>query len=122
VVDLSVPDFQELSRDPTRAYKAPRFKHPTAGEVVHYTEHFDYDRVRQVLFVAMEFAPGGDQARAWMTPLAHRQFFPQEWEALLHYNGFDVDKVSGDFYGGPLDRTSDVMVWHARPRTKRTRR
>ena len=51
-----------------------------------------------------------------MTPLAHRQFFPQEWEALLHYNGFAVDKVEGDFHGGPLDRTSDVMVWHARAR------
>jgi len=22
----------------------------------------------------------------------HRQFFPCEWEALLHYNGFDVDR------------------------------
>ena len=53
---------------------------------------------------------------AWMTPLAHRQFFPQEWEALLHYNGFEVDRVEGDFHGGPLDRTSDVMVWHARAR------
>ena len=39
-----------------------------------------------------------------MTPLAHRQFFPQEWEALLHYNGFEVERVEGDFYGGPLDR------------------
>ena len=38
-----------------------------------------------------------------MTPLAHRQFFPQEWEALLHYNGFEVERVEGDFHGGPLD-------------------
>jgi hypothetical protein len=49
-----------------------------------------------------------------MTPLAHRQFFPQEWEALLHYNGFDVERVDGDFHGGPLAKESDVMVWHAR--------
>jgi SAM-dependent methyltransferase len=131
VCDLSVPVFQDLMRDPARAYKAPRFRHPSTGEMVGYREHFDYDRARQVLFVAMEFeplaskarrgAPGvtelvGDPDRAWMTPLAHRQFFPQEWEALLHYNGFEVDKVEGDFHGGPLDRTSDVMVWHARAR------
>jgi ubiquinone/menaquinone biosynthesis C-methylase UbiE len=122
VVDLSVPVMQDLLRDPTRPFKAPRFKHPTTGEVVHYTEHFDYDKVRQVLFVAMEFSPNGDDARAWMTPLAHRQFFPREWEALLHYNGFEVDKVSGDFYGGRFDRTSDVMVWHARPRRAGARR
>jgi SAM-dependent methyltransferase len=119
VCDLSVPVFQDLLRDPARAYKAPRFKHPTTGEIVRYVEHFDYDRARQVLFVSMEFDPIGHGAgadRGWMTPLAHRQFFPQEWEALLHYNGFEVDKVEGDFHGGPLDRTSDVMVWFARAR------
>ena len=116
VVDLSVPVLQDLLRDPTRPYNAPRFRHPTTGDLIRYTEHFDYDRVRQVLFVAMQFEPQGHPERAWMTPLAHRQFFPQEWEALLHYNGFEVDKVSGDFYGGPVDRTSDVMVWHARRR------
>ncbi len=116
VCDLSVPVFEDLLRDPTRAYRAPRFKHPTTGEVVRYVEHFDYDRARQVLFVSMEFEPMRNPERAWMTPLAHRQFFPREWEALLHYNGFDVDKVEGDFHGGPLDRTSDVMVWYARAR------
>ena len=116
VCDLSLPVFQDLLRDPARAYHAPRFRHPTTGEVVRYVEHFDYDRARQVLFVSMEFAPRGGEARAWMTPLAHRQFFPQEWEALLHYNGFEVERVEGDFHGGPLDRTSDVMFWYARAR------
>ena len=122
VCDLSVPMFEDLMRDPARAYKAPRFKYPTTGETVRYTEHFDYDRARQVLFVAMDFEPLGHPERAWMTPLAHRQFFPQEWEALLHYNGFEVDKVEGDFHGGPLDRTSDVMVWYARARRGWSRR
>jgi hypothetical protein len=68
------------------------------------------------LFVSMEFEPIADVARGWMTPLAHRQFFPQEWEALLHYNGFEVERVEGDFEGGPLTRNSDVMVWHAKKR------
>jgi SAM-dependent methyltransferase len=116
VMDLSVPMLRDLLRDPTRPYRAPRFKHPTTGEIVRYTEHFDYDAASQVLYVSMEFAPNGETERAWMTPLAHRQFFPREWEALLHYNGFDVVKVSGDFHGGPFDRSSDVMVWHAQPR------
>jgi SAM-dependent methyltransferase len=122
VCDLSVPMFEDLMRDPARAYRAPRFKYPSTGETVRYVEHFDYDRARQVLFVAMEFEPIGHPERAWMTPLAHRQFFPQEWEALLHYNGFEVDKVEGDFHGGPLDRTSDVMIWYARARRGWSRR
>jgi SAM-dependent methyltransferase len=114
VADLSTPPLADLERDPDRAYHAPRFRHPTTGGMVKNVERFDYDPARQVLFVSMEFEPIGRPDLAWMTPLCHRQFFPQEWEALLHYNGLDAIKVEGDFLGGPLDKQSDVMVWHAR--------
>ena len=116
VMDLSVPSVADLARPATRAYSAPRFRHPTAGVIVSNREYFDYDPVRQVLFVSMEFEPLGQPADAWMTPLAHRQFFPREWEALLHYNGFAVERVDGDFEGGPMTADSDTMVWHARRR------
>jgi SAM-dependent methyltransferase len=116
VVDLSMPPLADLARDPSQAFHAPRFRHPSTGSMVKNREYFDYDPVRQVLFVSMEFEPVGAPADAWETPLAHRQFFPQEWAALLHYNGFRVDRVEGDFHGGPLAKDSDVMVWHARAR------
>ena len=114
VVDLSMPRLEDLARDPSRPFHAPRFRHPTTGVLVKNREHFDYDPARQVLFVSMEFEPVGAPGEAWATPLAHRQFFPREWEALLHYNGFRVERVEGDFQGGPLTKESDVMVWHAR--------
>jgi SAM-dependent methyltransferase len=116
VVDLSLPSLENLLRDPGRPYHAPRFRHPTAGLLVKNRERFDYDALRQVLFVSMEFEPVGHPESTWVTPLAHRQFFPQEWEALLHYNGFEAERVEGDFQGGPLTPDSDVMVWHARKR------
>ena len=116
VVDLSVPHPADLARLPERPLSVPRFRHPTSGVVVKSRERFDYDPLRQVLFVSMEFEPVNNPAGAWLTPLAHRQFFPQEWEALLHYNGFAIDRVDGDFAGGPLTRESDVMIWHARRR------
>ncbi len=112
VVDLSMPRLRDIARDAGQAFHAPRFRHPTAGVLVKNREHFDYDPVRQVLFVGMEFEPVGDPSAAWMTPLAHRQFFPQEWEALLHYNGLRVLRVEGDWQGGPLTPESDVMIWH----------
>jgi SAM-dependent methyltransferase len=119
VFDVSIPEPAELARDPARAYAAPRFRYPTEdgrGEMVRYTERFDYDKLRQVLFVAMEFAPvsGGEP---WMTPLAHRQFYPQELEALLHYNGFTITEQRGDFDGSPPDRDSTVLIVHARARS-----
>lgn len=120
VVDLSMPVLEDLIRSPDKPFRTPSFVHPTEGRVK-YHELFDYDRVRQIVFVSMFFEPvdrrgKSSDDRRFMTPLVHRQFFPREWEALLHYNGFEVTEVFGDFEGGPLTATSDVMVWHARKR------
>jgi SAM-dependent methyltransferase len=120
VVDIGMPILEDLTRAPSKPFRVPPFVHPTAG-CVKYHEYFDYDRIRQIVFVSMCFEPVSPTTKskddgAFMTPLTHRQFFPQEWEALLHYNGFKVEKVFGDFHGGPLTATSNVMVWHARAR------
>jgi len=115
VFDVAIPQPGDLDRDPNRAYSAPRFRHPTTGQMVRYRERFDYDAARQILFVTMEFHPE-DGSEPWVVPLAHRQYFPQEVEALLHYNGFDIDDVRADFGEEPLSRFSDLGVWTARPR------
>jgi SAM-dependent methyltransferase len=109
LLDVSIPNAEDLARDPTRAYRTPRFRHPRTGQLVRYAERFDYDPARQVLFVTMEFEPV-DGTRPWRVLLAHRQFYPQELEALLSYNGFVVDDIRGSFDGEPLDRHSDVAV------------
>ncbi len=114
IVDVSVPDPEELSRDPSRVHRAPRFRDATTREWIHYTERFDYDQSSQVLTIAMGFKPKDAPERAWMTPLSHRQFFPQELEALLHYNGLPVIDVHADF-----DRDTDVnnartLIYHCR--------
>jgi len=116
VMDLSMPMPEDLSRDPLVPLHAPRFRHPTAG-VVRYREHFDYDRARQILFITAEMTPvAGTRKDMLAVPLAHRQFFPEELRALLHYNGFRVTAMYGDFARGPLDNQSDVMVVHAKVR------
>lgn len=118
VFDVSMPEPAELARDPDRAYATPRFRYPAKegpGEVVRYTERFDYDKLRQILFVMMEFTPvsGGER---WTTPLAHRQFFPRELEALLHYNGFEITTLRGDFSDAPPGNDTSMLVYHCRPR------
>lgn len=110
VMDVSVPNPEDLARDPDRAYGAPRFRDPFSGKMVKYTERFDYDPVSQVLCVVMEFVPT-DGSPAWAQTLTHRQFYPQEIEALFHYNGFSLVSVEGGFEGEPLDRFSDMAVW-----------
>ena len=116
IFDVSLPDPDELARKPDRAYRVPRFRHPTTGETVRYAERFDYDPLRQVLMVAMEFEPRDRPKARWMTPLAHRQFFPQEIEALLHYNGFRITAVHGDFDPTAADHSSSALIYHCRKR------
>jgi SAM-dependent methyltransferase len=119
VFDVSIPEPMELARDPSRAFGTPPFSYPrgrSAGGAVRvkYAERFDYDKVRQVLFVAMEFTP--ERGDSWMTPLAHRQFYPAELEALLHYNGFETLARQGDFDGSPLGPDSDKLITRCRVR------
>jgi SAM-dependent methyltransferase len=120
--DLSIPEPSELLRKPDRAYHTPRFRYPSGadgeGPIVRYSERFDYDKLRQILFVAMEFVPVGG-GESWMTPLAHRQFYPQEIETLLHYNGLRVTERWGDFDGSPLSQESRVLILACRPRSGR---
>jgi len=114
VVDVSVPDPEELVRDPNRAYRVPRFRHPTTGEVVRYAERFDYDPLTQVMTVGMEFEPRDRPKDRWHTPLTHRQFFPQELEALLHYNGLPVVEVHGDYEPAAPEPEATTLVYHCR--------
>ena len=115
VFDVSMPDPAELARRPERAYPTRPFRYPgpDEGERVRYAERFDYDKLRQILFVAMEFEPerGGE---GWMTPLAHRQYYPQELEALLHYGGFRVTAHYGGFEREPLTASSPTILLHCK--------
>jgi SAM-dependent methyltransferase len=106
--DFSVPQSGDLGRDPTRAYRVPRFRHPTSGQLTRYAERFEYDPVRQLLLVRMEFAP--EHGAPSTVPLTHRQFFPQEMEALLYYNGFREITFFGDFTASEPGPGVDSLV------------
>ncbi len=113
-LDVSIPSPEELARDPERLFRTVPFRH-SSGARVRYGERFDYDGLRQVLFVAMEFEPQ-DGSEGWMTPLAHRQIFPQELEALLHYNGLRITHTYGDFERGKATHQSVSLVIRAKAR------
>jgi len=114
VLDVSVPDAEELARKPERAYRTRPFVYPGVGRV-RYAERFDYDPIRQILFVSMEFEPM-DGSEPFMTPLAHRQIYPRELEAMLHYAGFAIEERIGDF-DGPVEPETRTLVLVARARS-----
>jgi SAM-dependent methyltransferase len=77
---------------------------------VYGVEH--YDPVRQVKHETA-IRRWRDEAGTQIerrAPLAVRYVFPQEMEALLHYNGFEVVERYGDFSRAPLSKTSTGMI------------
>jgi len=108
IFDFSLPHPDYLGADPERRYGTPRFRHPSRG-LVRYGERFDYDPLRQMLHMELEFSPV-DGSAGWTVPLTHRQFFPREMEALLHYNGFRDLVWSADFTDAAPEGQVDSLV------------
>jgi hypothetical protein len=113
VFDFSIPSPPDLSRDPETRFPAPPLHDPETGEPVNYDERFEYDPLRQLLLVRIELS-SADGTRLRTLPLTHRQYFPREMEALLHYNGFEQIFFTADFTDLPLDRHVDSIVVRAR--------
>jgi len=109
VFDVSLPQASDLCHDPTERLDSPPFTHPETGEVFFYSERFEYDPIRQLLVVWMQFTPrdGGD---AFTIPLVHRQYYPQELRGLLGCAGFSDIHFSSDFSAEPAGPHTDSLV------------
>ncbi len=110
--DVAMPDLAAMNRHPSRLYRGREVKHPGTGQRYAYLEAFEYDAVRQVQLVSMIFQNVADLSDVRTLPLSQRQWFPNELEALLHYNGFRVEHMWGDFDKSPLagDSESQILV------------
>ena len=109
VCDVSVPQPADLARKPEKRYRAPRFRHPETLQWIGYSERFEYDPLRQLLLVWMEFVPE-DGSEPWVIPLTHRQYFPCELEAHFHHAGFSSVTYAADFSDNPPDAYTDSLM------------
>jgi hypothetical protein len=67
-------------------------------QIQHYTRHLTF------------LHPAGQhEEKRYRTAL--RYVFPQEMEALLYYNGFQVRSSYGDWQQGPLTANSRSMIY-----------
>lgn len=116
VFDVLMPDCGFLNLDPLRFYKAGKVTHPITKQKYQYSERFSYDPVSQIQRVSLGFTDVSKTTHSpnvpdKITPLLHRQFFPQEMEALLHYNGFKIKRRWGDFELKPLSAESESQIY-----------
>jgi SAM-dependent methyltransferase len=114
--DVLLPDPYSLARDPRRFFKSKPITHPGDGRRYDYAEAFAYDADRQVQTTTIRLQSREGPRRVITDRLSQRQFFPRELEALLHYNGFAVERHDGGFEGEALEEHCDSQVVLARSR------
>lgn len=90
-------------------------QHPDGSEIrVSGTEYYDELRQVKVETAYRRWTDAGGREAVSVAPLSLRYSFPQELEALLHYNGFTVVKRYGDNDATPLTNESRLMIYVCR--------
>lgn len=95
------PDEQEWDR-----YENAR------GQMVIVTGMDHYDPIRQIRTetAIRRWTESDGREVVQSAPLQQRMFFPAELDALLHYNGFSVSGLHGDYDSRPLRPDDRLMI------------
>ena len=88
------------------------------GRTIKVTGTDHYDPVRQIKYETAyrRWVDGEGREVVKRARLALRFVFPQEMEALLHYNGFSIVNCYGDMERNPLTAKSEGMLYVCRRR------
>jgi ubiquinone/menaquinone biosynthesis C-methylase UbiE len=112
IFDILNPDFRWLLRDPQKRWAKTRFKHPHYKTWYYYTTNHFYDAQSQISYVYIYHEPVKDEdGPSYMLRLAHRMYFPQEMETILHYCGFKIEASFGDFDSTEIDLYSPSQIY-----------
>jgi SAM-dependent methyltransferase len=72
-----------------------------------------YDPIAQIQHYSrrlISYRPDGGQEKERLMRVGLRYVYPQELEALLHYNGFKIHTMYGDWAQNPLTAESPAMI------------
>jgi SAM-dependent methyltransferase len=83
----------------------------SSGREVRLSKTRAYDHVAQILhWTTYRRWHEGEEEHTTITRIALRYTFPQELAALLHYNGFSIERQYGDWNGEPLTAASRSII------------
>lgn len=108
MMDTFNPNLRLLLRDPGQRETFASYQDPDGRGTVTMSETGDYDRASQVNHIKWYFSL--DSGVEWVSELNIRILFPQELNALLYYNGLEIEEKYGDFDGSPFTSGSPKQV------------
>ncbi len=109
VFDVFSPDPRYLTRDPEEMLPVAYYDAPAGGGKVLVNETYSYDKTAQVSRIVWHYR-SEKTGKTVKKSLNLRCFFPEELQALLHYNGFRVLRRYGNFKRKPFGESSMKQV------------
>lgn len=105
VIEIFNPSLPLLSRDPAQRYPVGQYQQPANNGKLTVTERVSYDAASQINHIEwfyLDETSGAEEALSFEM----RQFYPQEVDALLEYNGFVIEQKYGDYQEAAFSSSS----------------
>lgn len=115
LIDMFVPNPQQLTPENAAAHPVTTFPDPDTGETVAVTENSRYDHATQVKHNTWKFMRAGQVIHT--DELNLRMYYPQELDALLYYNEFEIIAKYGAYDRSAFDASSKVQLIIAKDRS-----
>ncbi len=96
IISVFNPSLKVLIRPQTNLYTVTEYNHPDGTGKVTLKESNEYDQASQINHIMWHFFKDSDSP-VFSAPLNMRMFFPKELDALLTYNGFEIENKYGSF-------------------------
>lgn len=107
IFDAFNPNLNILVRDPSKTYPNAEYQDPDGRGLVIVTESTRYDKATQITNITLSYSIADEII---CSELKLRIFFPQELDALLKYNGFNIKAKYGDFDRTPFTSDSKRQI------------
>ena len=109
VIELYNPSLELLNQDESESFPFLEYPHPSGDGTVTVTYSSAYDKATQVQHLTLYYSLPGS-SKPLTERLSMRMYFPQELEALLEYNGFDVETKFGDYDAKPFEPEDQLQI------------
>lgn len=113
IVAVFVPNLDILRRDPLGIHLFAEYANPNEQDpvlITHSNRYLADTQINQIALLHSHSADLREISAEVIDTVAMRMYFPQELEALLHYNGLMVEHKYGDFDMRPFDSSSPQQL------------
>ena len=109
VIEVFNPRLDVLTRDSGERVSIAEYPDPDGKGTVVITETNHYDKASQINHIKWHYDIANG-AEKFVREINLRIIFPKELDALLHYNGFVIEKKYGDFDGSDFNAASPRQI------------